>query len=216
MQTLAERVMDSELRARVFSDRHLDALLVGSAQRRYNLVNRALKAREILRLARGVYILDPSLSGVHPHSFVVAQALRPGSFVSFESALAWHGFIPEAVRQVRCVAPGRRKKQFRVPAYGEFRFAPLPVTPGYLLAGVNREKLAGGVALIAKAIRALLDLACYLKVEPDELDEFIGGLRLDPDWLDRLTQENILRYREVYRHRRLHRIIEKLAEGVAT
>ena len=215
MQTLTEYLMASDLRERVFSDRQLDAILAGSAQRRYNLVNRALKAGEMQRLARGVYMLDPSLTGVHPHSFVVAQALRPGSFVSFESALAWHGCIPEAVRQVRCVVPGRRNASFDVPTYGEFRFVPLPVDPGDLLAGVDREKLAAGWALIATALRALLDLACHMKIEPDEADDFLGGLRLDPDWLAGLAADNVLRYRGVYRYRRMHGFVEKLAEGVA-
>ena len=80
MQTLTELVLASELRARVFSEREIDWLTEGSAQRRYNLVNRALKAGEVIRLARGVYILNPDISGVRPHSFVVAVlSVEPSS-----------------------------------------------------------------------------------------------------------------------------------------
>lgn len=215
MQMLTERLLSSALRERVFTDRQLAALLAGSAQRRYNLVNRALKAREMVRLSRGLYILDPEMSGIRPHSFVVAQALRPGSFVSFESALAWHGCIPEAVRQVRCVLAGRRKVRFSVPGYGEFRFMPLPVYPGRLLAGVGRETLEAGVGLVATPLRAILDSACLRKVDADDLDQFLGGLRLDPEWLAGLTPDSVSRFRSVYRFRRMHRLIEKFAEDLS-
>lgn len=215
MQTLTELVVASELRDRVFSERQLGWLTEGSAQRRYNLVNRALKAGEMLRLARGVYMLNPDISGVRPHSFVVAQALRPGSFVSLESALEWHGCIPEAVRQVRCMVPGRRKASFEVPSYGEFRFIPVPVLPGHLLAGVKRERLTAGTALLAEPVRALLDLVCHRKVEPETLMGFLGGLRLDEGWLTAQDSADIERYRGVYRFRRMDDVIEKLAEGLA-
>jgi len=213
MQTLTELVLASELRARVFSEREIDWLTEGSAQRRYNLVNRALKAGEVIRLARGVYILNPDISGVRPHSFVVAQALRPGSFVSFESALGWHGCIPEAVRQIRCTVPGRRKARFNLPSYGEYRFIPAPVVPGRLLAGVRRKRLTAGTALIADPVRALLDLVCHRKVEPEALSEFVGGLRLDEGWLTALGAADVHRYGGVYRFRRMKDVIEKLAEG---
>ena len=215
MQTLTELLVASDLRDRVFSERQLDLLIEGSAQRRYNLVNRALKAGELLRLVRGVYMLSPDISGVRPHSFVVAQALRPGSFISFESALEWHGCIPEAVRQVRCVVPGRRKASFEVPSYGEFRFIPAPVLPGHLLAGVRRETLTAGTALVADPVRALLDLVCHRKIEPAALMDFLGGLRLDQGWLTELNSGDVQRYRGVYRFRRMDDVIEKLVEGPA-
>jgi predicted transcriptional regulator of viral defense system len=215
MQTLTELVWNSELRTRVFSQSQIDMLIDGSAQRRYNLVNRALNAGEVVRLARGVYMLNPDLSSVRPHSFVVAQALRPGSFVSFESALEWHGCIPEAVRQVRCVTPGRRQGSFDVPIYGEFRFIPLPVLPGRLLAGVSREKLTAGTALMAGPVRALLDLACLRKINCESLVSFLRGLRLEDEWLSDVSSEDVQRFREVYRFKRMNDLIEHLASEVA-
>lgn len=215
MQKLSELVSRAGLGQRIFSDRELACVIEGSAQRRYNLVNRALKAGELVRLSRGLYMLEPSISGVRPHSFVVAQALRPGSFVSFESALSWHGCIPEAVRQVRSVTPGRRSARFDVPGYGEFRFFPLAVKPGQLLAGVERHELDAGVALVAAPLRALFDLCCRLKIEVDALTDFVGGLRMNPEWLAKLTAADIHRYNDVYRFRKMKTIVERLAEEVA-
>lgn len=215
MQTLTRLIADSDLRRRIFSDRQVAGVVEGSAQRRYNLVNRALKAGELKRLSRGLYMLAPSVSGVQPHSFVLAQALRPGSYISFESALAWHGCIPEAVRQVRSVVPGRRKAEFNVPDYGQFRFFPLAVTPGYLLAGVERHELAAGIGLVATPLRALLDLCCHLKIDIDGLVGFLEGLRLDQEWRASVTARDVDRFKEVYRFQKMRDVVEKLAEEVA-
>jgi predicted transcriptional regulator of viral defense system len=214
MQTLTELISSAGLRERVISDRHLAWLVEGSAQRRYNLVNRALKAGELVRLKRGLYMLDPVISGVRPHSFVVAQAVRPGSYVSFESALEWHGCIPEAVRQVRCVTPGRRSERIGLPIYGEYRFVPLPVNRGYLLAGVERQELSAGTALVASALRALLDLCCFLKIEVDALPGFLEGLRLSPHWLEQTAASDVRRYADVYRFRNMRTLVESLAREI--
>jgi len=211
MQTLTESIAQSGLRGRVFSDRQLAHFLRGSAQRRYSLVNRALKAGELVRLSRGLYMLSPSISGVQAHRFVLAQALRPGSYVSFESALAWHDCIPEGVMQVACVVPGRRKANFVVSGYAEFRFRSLAVNPGYLLAGVERHSLAGGIGLVAEPLRALLDLCCHRKIKAEALVGFMEGLRLDSQWWASLSANDVYRFKRVYRFHWMQDVVDSLA-----
>lgn len=89
MQTLTQVLTEAGLSGKVLHDSQLAVLLEGSAQRRYNLVNRALAAGELVRLKRGCYVLHPSIAGSKVHGFVVAQHLHPGSFVTFETAPAW-------------------------------------------------------------------------------------------------------------------------------
>jgi len=210
MQTLTEAVLKAGLGGRVLRDRQFGDWFDGSAQRRYNLVNRALRADELVRLARGVYMLHPEVAGSRPHPFVVAQVLRPGSFLSFESALAWHDCIPEAVPLHVSVVPGRRKAAFSVPFYGDFQFVPLAVRRGYGLVGVQRVELTGGIGLVADPLRAVLDLACQRKIEPVELGQFLAGLRLDSAFLDDLSGDQLARFREVYQHRRMMLVIDEL------
>ena len=57
-------------------------------QRRYHLVHRAIKAGELLRLRRGSYLLAESFRDYPIHPFALAQAFVPGSYVSYETALA--------------------------------------------------------------------------------------------------------------------------------
>ncbi len=138
-------------------------MLDGTPQRRYNLVNRALHDGELLRLRRGRYLLASALARRKPHPFVLAQALRPGSYVSFETALGFHGWIPEATPPILCVAPGRRRLERIDPRFGEFRFYPLALTTGYFLRGVERHILGDQTALVAQTLRALLDRFCLRK-----------------------------------------------------
>ena len=84
----------------------LARLLDGTPQRRYNLVNRALKHGELLQLRRGLYLLAPQSANKLPHPFVLAQALQTGSYISFETALSFHGWIPESVPVTLSVVPG--------------------------------------------------------------------------------------------------------------
>ena len=77
--------MNHCLGAKVLHDAQLTDLLEGSAQRRYNLVNRALKAGELVRLKRGCYVLHPTITGSKVHGFVVAQHLQPGGHQTLDS-----------------------------------------------------------------------------------------------------------------------------------
>ena len=88
MSILTERILEANWSQGVFTEGQLARLLDGTPQRRYNLVNRALHDGELLRLRRGRYLLASALARRKPHPFVLAQALRPGSYVSFETALS--------------------------------------------------------------------------------------------------------------------------------
>lgn len=214
MQTLTRVVIDAGLGARVLHDAQLAFLLNGSAQRRYNLVNRAMAADELVRLKRGCYVIHPAITGTKPHRFVVAQHLQFGSFVSFETALAWHGWIPEAVPLVASVVPGRRKADYSVPLWGEFRFVPLAQRRGYGLIGVRRVELTGGIGLVADPLRALLDVICWRKISPESVPHFLHGLRLEPVWQSALQDDAFMRLRQVYQHRRMGTVIDRLASEV--
>jgi predicted transcriptional regulator of viral defense system len=60
-------------------------------------LSRWVKAGRLLQFRRGLYALAPPWRKVEPHPFLVANRLRRGTYVSLQSALAWHGVIPEHV-----------------------------------------------------------------------------------------------------------------------
>jgi len=210
MQTLTEVIIAAGLRERILSESQLARLLGGSAQRRYNLVNRALHHGELIRLRRGCYRLATAISGTAPHPFVVAQALRPGSYVSLESALSVRGLIPEAVPSTLSIVPGRRRDDMTVPEHGSFLFRPLALNRGYFLEGVERLVLDGQAALVACPWRALLDRCALFKADWRGLSDLLNSLRIDPDDLSAFHADELDALKPVYRHQRLRTLIDAL------
>ncbi|MDP8248943.1 MAG: hypothetical protein P9M00_12445 [Candidatus Tritonobacter lacicola] len=101
------------------------------------LVHRAIEKGEVLRLRPGLYCLAPDYRKSDPHPFVIAAALHLPSHVSLESALSYHGLIPEAVFQVSSVTI-QRSRSFKTPL-GTFVFHRVPVNDPR--AGVKAEKI---------------------------------------------------------------------------
>lgn len=214
MQTLTQTLLEQGWGKRVLDDSQLSRLLGGTDARRYGLVNRALQAGELLRLKRGMYVMSPRFHQTLPHPFVVAQALLPASYVSFEAALAWHGWIPEAVYATTSVTPKRKSISYDVQDYGQFAFHPLALANGYFLSGIQRVNLAGQHCLVASPLRALLDWACLRKWDWQGLPALLDGLRLDEDELYKASHSDIRRLKPVYKHQRVRDYLESLAEAL--
>lgn len=216
MQTLTQMLMEQGWEKRVLDDTQLARLVGGSDARRYGLVNRALHAGELLRLKRGLYVLSPRFRQTLPHPFVVAQALLPASYISFESALAYHDWIPEAVYATTSVTPGRKSASHEVEAYGQFVFHPLALASGYFLHGVQRVELAGQHCLLASPLRALLDWVCLRKLAWQGLPALLDGMRLDEDELCRVTHTDVMRLQPVYKHQRVQDFLQQLAGALCS
>ena len=127
----------------------------------------------LIRLRRGKYVVAPSWSGPEPHGFALANAIRPDSYVSCQSALSWFGLIPEHAASVVSVAGGRTETVDT--PLGSFIYR--HVKPS-LLWGWRDEDLpaGGGQASVAEPEKALLDLA-YLTPGADST-AYMEGLRL--------------------------------------
>lgn len=210
MQTLTEKLIETGWAARAVTQRQLARLLDGTPQRRYNLVNRALQHGELLQLRRGLYLVAPRLQSKPPHPFVLAQALQAGSYISLESALSFHGWIPESVPVTLSVVPGRRRLEVDLAGLGLFRFYPLALRQGFFLHAVDRQILGGQTALVAQPLRALLDLICLRKLEADSSIALIQSMRIDGELLMQTQVANWQSLLPVYAHKRMVANIQAL------
>ena len=160
MQTLTEKVFKLAPPFGLF-----DGTVVGNLFPHSNkgakklLIHRAVEAKEILILKRGLYILVPEYRASAPHPYVVAAMLHAPSHISQETALSFHSLIPEAVFQISSVTASR-SRSFDTPL-GLFTFQRVPTQ--YPLSGVESVKLGeGSWAFIASPLRAITDLI-YLR-----------------------------------------------------
>lgn len=177
----------------VFESRTLAALLDVEASRLAHLLQRMEQEGLVARVERGKYVLlglEPAQSLSNPLS-VASQLVIP-SYISFWSALHFHGLTEQAPRTV-FIAVTRQKRPlaFQGTTFQFVRLAP------HMFFGYRRETLAGlpltvadeakaildslylpgnagGVTEVAKALRAaLLDG----RVEVDRLAEYAGQMR---------------------------------------
>jgi len=213
MQTLTEHIIQAGWAKRVLSHTQIARLLDGTPQRRYNLINRALQHGELLSLRRGLYMLAPQGQDKSLHPFVLAQGLQNGSYISFETALSFHGWIPELVPITLSVLPGRRQCELDLSKLGLFRFYPLALRTGQFLQAVDRHTFAGQSALVAHPLRALLDLVCLHKLTTDRVMALTQSMRIDTDLLLQTPVTTWQALQQVYAHHRMVHSITVLQTG---
>jgi hypothetical protein len=118
----------------VIRDIDIATVISDNAPRRYAAVNRALKKGILVRLRRGVYLTGKRFRKVSPSNFQIAHTIYGPSYISFESALYYHQWIPEAVYTTTC-ATAKRSREFETPL-GLFRYTHVPNHLCYL--GIQR------------------------------------------------------------------------------
>ncbi|MCX6044541.1 MAG: hypothetical protein NT075_05460 [Chloroflexi bacterium] len=140
------------------------------------------------QVRRGLYSIAPPYQHVTPHPFLIANRMVKASYVSCQSALAWHNLIPEytpVTVSITTQRPGTWET-----AWGRFvfRHVKTDLLFGYTAVAVTTNQQA----FVAYPEKALLDLV-YLTTNGDEL-LFLQGLRLQN--LERLDQERMLHFAE--------------------
>lgn len=215
MTPLTELIITSGNSDRILTARQLHRLLAGGDARRYGLVNRALKAGELLKARRGLYVLAQVYRKTPLHPFVLAQHLVSGSYVSVESALSFHGWIPEAVHSVLSVTPKGKSVAYTHELLGRFEFCRMTVNVGYFFQAVTRHEFHQQAALVAEPVRALLDLVYTRKLPWQGLDFLWDGLRIDESMIREVPAADIAGLLAIYKGKREQVFINELLRSLA-
>ena len=142
-------------------------------------LDRWVKRGRVLRLRRGVYVLQKPYATAEVHPFAAANALKKASYVSLQSALAHYGMIPEFVPVTTSVTTGRPEEISTPLGRFQFRHVSTPLFFGF----TEVEIAVGQRALLATPQKALVDLL-YLTAHSDDSD-YLRELRLEvPDGFD--------------------------------
>ena len=127
----------------------------------------------LIRLRRDLYCVAPEVSGHPVDTGRIANLLYGPSYVSFETALAGYGLIPERVVEIRSAVSGRAKSYATPLGRFAYRTVPASVFP----IGVRTEN---GV-LTASREKALCDF----------LDSRVGLRVTSPKSLKRYLEEDV-------------------------
>ncbi len=217
MQTLTEKIFKLAPPGGLFDESVVRTLFPGQSNgARRLLVHRAVRHGEVRRLKPGLFCLAGEFRKTDPHPFVLAAMLHSPSHISLESALSYHGLIPEAVFIVTSVT-SRRGRLFRTPL-GRFSFVRVPAErpkAGVRSVRVDRD----GWAFIAEPVRAIADLVYTRKEVKWELDGsafLTESMRIEEEDLYGISLDDVDELLESIRSRRVRKYMAGLRKEIAT
>ncbi len=210
MNKLTQRVFES-MPWGVFTNQDVATLFPGSDDRRYGLVKRAIAHGEIIHIRRGLYCIAPRYQKKSMSVYALAQRIYGPSYISLESALSWHGWIPEAVHTITS-ASFRKSREFKTPV-GIFSYDHIPQRVFY--AEVDRFVDGSQEAfLIASPLKALADYVYIRKRDWTGIEPVVGDLRVEYEQFEQVTRETIETLLGNYAHARVRRFLEGLGKDL--
>ena len=198
---LVELVQDEP----VFTSSLLKVAGIKTSQIELQLVRWA-KSGCLLKLRRGVYVLGKPYRKIEPHPFLIANQLQRGSYVSFQSALAYYDLIPEHVPVVTSATTGR-PEMVKTPM-GSFIFRHLKAG---MFSGFRQVKIADRQqVVIASSEKALVDLL-YATPGSDS-DGYIEELRLQNT--DGLSEDEFKKHAGASGSCKVERAVKKILKAI--
>ncbi len=149
---------------------------------------RWVKDGRLIKLHKGFYTLAEPYRKIKPEPFNIAISLKSPSYISLQSALSWHGLIPEFAPVTTSVTTGR--PQVLQTPLGRFEYR--HVNKDFFWGYQKVELPVKQETFVAIAEKALLDLV-YLTPGGDK-KEFLDELRLQN--LDKLSKDILRQYAE--------------------
>lgn len=218
MQRLTETVLGKSDTG-AFTLLELSQWVGGTSNRQFALLKRALNAGEVIRIHRGLYCLAPKYLRRKPDPLVFAQLIHGPSYISLETALSYHGWIPEAVYAITSASMDRAR-EFETPL-GHFSFTRIPqkvlyteVTRIEKQNGSETGLRAGENFLIASPLKSLADYVYAHRLDWASIGPVVESLRVDESSLKSINLEIIDRLIDNYFSRRVRRFLKGLRKDL--
>jgi len=137
---------------------------------------------DIIRLKRGLYVVNPDISGRRISTELIANHLYAPSYVSQLSALRWYGLIPERVATTQSMTVKHSRKF--VNSIGIFEYT--CINREYFPIGLRHIEAEGTGFIMARPEKALCDLiittsGVNLRYREETRAYLEDNLRLDMD-----------------------------------
>ncbi len=147
-------------------------LLTGVSDRRGRIA-RLLDSGELIALRRGLYATRRDLDPL-----CLAASIYGPSYISFQTALSWHGMIPEGV--VEILSATLKRPTSIENAFGRFRYLGIPAA--VYPVGITSVRDGGIPYLIASPTKALCDTIAREAGFRSMIDvrHWLDGMRIDP------------------------------------
>ena len=214
MLNTTENLIQAGFGQRLIRDKDLAQLFGGTDARRYGLVNKALRAKELIRLRRGLYVIAPKYAAGMLNEYYLANQMVANSFITAETALSFHGWIPERVTTIISLAPQGRSQNFLTPM-GQFVYRVSSIAPQEFLKGVRLIDMGGKSIWMATPLRALLDYVYWNNLTDVNLNFIHESLRVELDDIVTMTPEQFMEVKSVYPQQRMQKFLVNLENEIA-
>jgi len=190
--------MDYRAALKHFSNQPLSHQLLVSIFKEYERPNDKIyqlaKEGVIQSIKKGLYVAGPALNiDRKPEPFLLANHILGPSYISVETALSYHGLIPERVYEIASMTTQAPRK-FNTPL-GMFTYTRLPLP--YYAYGIRSEKLADDqYAMVASPEKALCDKiittsGLLLRSRKAAKEFLLENMRMDEDILRQLNTKEM-------------------------
>ena len=171
----------------------------------YNKIAREERDGNLIKLKRGLYVTKDVTNPL-----IVANYIFAPSYISFETALAYYGMIPERVYAIKSATYKKNKTKLYENKFGRFMYE--DVSKNVFAYGVDVIEIEGYKVQIASREKALLDMIASvsprssikevevllfedLRVNEEVFDELDKGKLIE---LSQLYNSNTIRHFEAY------------------
>lgn len=176
---------------------------------RQAIIKRAVRKGYLIPIRRDLYLIKP-LKGASFNSFEIASIIYGPSYVSFESALSYHGWIPEAVRTTTS-ASVKRGKEFETPI-GIFSYEHIP-TKAFSF-GVEQHQQGALTLFIASPVKALADIVYARKRTWGSMEDLSDDLRIEVESFQNTDRKLFVELIENYPSPRVKKALNVLLKGL--
>ena len=201
------QIINSLFQGHILQEKDLANLYEGTAARRYGLVNKAIKRKELLPLRRGLYMLASQQGEVS--AYYIANQLVPFSFVTAEAALQFHQWIPERVTQMTSMIAFGRNKTFHT-FLGDFIYKKSLLKLEDFYVGVDRLEINQRFVLMATPLRALVDYIHWYKIKEANMDFLKNSLRIEEENLSSIKFTEIKELLQSYKSGYVNKFLNNL------
>jgi len=187
----------------------LHHILDKTADSRQAIIKRAIRKGYLIPIRRDLYLIKNAKRALL-NSFEIATIIYGPSYVSFESALSYHGWIPEAVRTTTC-ASVKRAKEFETPL-GIFSYEHIPIKAFSI--GVEQHQQDALTLFIASPVKALADIVYARKRTWNSINDLSEDLRIEIESFQNPDRKLLIELIENYPSPRVKKTLNVLLKGL--
>lgn len=173
----------------------------------YNKIILEEKNNNLIKLKRGLYETNKDAD-----PFTIANVLLSPSYISFETALAYYGMIPERVYAIKSASFKKNKKKEYKNHFGLFLYQ--DINSNAYPYGINEIEIDGTKVMIASKEKALTDMLSIISPRNNKkelLDLLFEDLRIDEVIFDELDKTKMIKLCDLYSSKTL-RLLKKYLE----